>query len=123
MAEGFLRAVAGDRMEACSAGTEPSTLHPLAVEVMQEFGIDISGHRSKGVEEFLDTQIEWVVTVCSSAKQRCPVFPGAAKSLHWDLDDPAAVQGSREEKLAAFRSARDKTFPQILHFFGNYQAS
>ena len=120
MAEGFLRAVAGDRMEACSAGTEPSTLHPLAVEVMQEFGIDISGHRSKGVEEFLDTQIEWVVTVCSSAKQKCPVFTGAAQSLHWDLDDPAAVQGSREEKLAAFRSARDKIFPQILHFFGNY---
>ena len=108
MAEGYLRHVAGSRYEALSAGTEPKTLNPLAVEVMQEIGIDITQHRSKDVREFMGQHIPYVVTVCDRAKEQCPIFPGTFKFMHWGFQDPAAVAGTREEKLALFRQVRNE---------------
>jgi arsenate reductase (thioredoxin) len=108
MAEGLLRAVAGERFEVLSAGTHPSGLNSLAVEAMQEIGIDISRHRSKHVKEFLGKPIEYVVTVCDRAKESCPIFPGTYKFLSWSLEDPSALTGSREEKLEGFRRIRDE---------------
>jgi arsenate reductase len=108
MAEGLLRHLSGDRFEVLSAGTHPVGVNPLAVEAMQEVGIDISGHYSKDVREFLGKPIEYVVTVCDRAKESCPIFPGTYKFLSWSLDDPAAVAGAKEEKLRAFRRIRDE---------------
>jgi arsenate reductase (thioredoxin) len=107
MAEGMLRAWGGDGFEAFSAGTQASQVRPEAVEVMREIGIDISGHTSKSVEPFIGEVFSWVITVCDSAKETCPVIPGAAEQAHWSIDDPAAVEGSHEERLEAFRRARD----------------
>src|SRR5438270_4564092 len=92
MAEGLLRRDAGDRFEVESAGVKPSTVRPEAITVMRELGIDISGHRSKSVEEFRAQQFDYVVTVCDSARETCPAFFGRAQQLHRDFDDPAAVQ-------------------------------
>jgi len=108
MAEGYLRHIAGGEFEALSAGVEPKSLNPLAIEAMKEIGIDISQQRSKGVREFLGQAIPYVITVCDNAKQRCPIFPGTYKSLHWSLEDPAEATGSHEEKLAVFRRVRDE---------------
>lgn len=113
MAEGYLRHVAGDRYEAMSAGIEPKGLNPLAVEAMREVGIDISGNQSKDVVTLLGQHIPYVVTVCNHARERCPIFPGAWKFLHWDLDDPAAASGTQEEKLAVFRRVRDELIRHI----------
>lgn len=118
MAEGFLRHLAGNKYEALSAGIEPKGLHPLAVQAMREAGIDISGQRSKDARELLGAPIQFVVTVCSSAKEKCPVFPGTVKFLHWDLDDPAAAAGAPEEKLAAFRRVRNEILAHIEREFG-----
>lgn len=117
MAEGFLRHLAGQKYEALSAGIEPKGLHPLAVQAMREAGIDISGQHSKDARELLGTPIQFVVTVCSSAKEKCPVFPGTVKFLHWDLDDPAAAAGAPEEKLAVFRRVRDEILAHIEREF------
>jgi len=108
MAEGLLREIAGDRFEVLSAGTNPAGVNPLAIEAMQEIGIDISKHRSKNVKEFLGRPIEYVITVCDRAKEACPIFPGTYKFLSWSLDDPAAATGTKEEKLEAFRRIRDE---------------
>ncbi|MHB8413128.1 MAG: arsenate reductase ArsC [Candidatus Acidiferrales bacterium] len=118
MAEGLLRHFAGERFEVASAGIEPKGLNPLAVAAMREIGIDISNQRSKDVREFLGAPVQYVVTVCSNAREKCPVFPATVKFIHWDLDDPAAVQGTDEEKLAAFRQARDKIAAHIEKEFG-----
>lgn len=107
MAEGYLRQHGGDRFEALSAGISPKGLNPLATEAMQELGIDISRQTSKDAARFLGTPIQYVVTVCDNAKEHCPIFPGTFKYLHWSFADPAAVEGSREEKLAVFRATRD----------------
>ena len=107
MAEGYLRHAAGDRFEALSAGIAPKGLNPLAVEAMQEIGIDISRHRSKDVVDFLGQPIPYIVTVCDNARERCPIFPGTYKFLHWSFVDPAAEKGTHEEKLACFRKVRD----------------
>lgn len=107
MAEGFLRAFAGDRFEAFSAGTEATLVRPEAIAVMAEVGINISGQTSKTLERFLHEPFGWVITVCDTARQNCPVFPGAERSLHWGIDDPAAVEGDEATRLAAFRRARD----------------
>jgi arsenate reductase len=107
MAEGWLRALAGDRYDVASAGTRPSVVNPLAIAVMRERGIDISGHRSKSVTEFLDQPFDYVITVCDQAAEACPVFPGPAHRIHWSFPDPAAVQGSESERLDAFRAVRD----------------
>jgi arsenate reductase (thioredoxin) len=104
----LLRQVAGSEFEALSAGVQPQALNPLAVEVMQEIGIDISHQRSKDVAEFLGQAIPYVITVCDHARERCPIFPLTYKFLHWSFDDPAQAEGSREEKLAVFRRVRDE---------------
>ncbi len=110
MAEGLLRSLAGESgkdVEVVSAGTAPSRVNPLAIQVMHERGIDISQHRSKHVSEFLDQPFDVVITVCDNAAEHCPIFPGKAERIHWSFPDPAAVQGSEEEKLEAFRKVRD----------------
>ena len=107
MAEGLLRALAGERLAVFSAGTRPSVVNPLAIEVMRERGIDISGHRSKHLDEFRAQPFDYVITVCDSAAETCPVFPGRAQRIHWSFPDPAAVAGSDAERRAAFRQVRD----------------
>ncbi|MHB8484438.1 MAG: arsenate reductase ArsC [Candidatus Acidiferrales bacterium] len=118
MAEGYLRSAAGERFDVMSAGIEPKGLNPLAVAAMREIGVDISRQRSKDIREFLGAPVQYVVTVCSNAREKCPVFPATVKFVHWDLDDPAAVQGTEEEKLAAFRKVRDEIFAHINNEFG-----
>jgi arsenate reductase len=108
MAEGLLRHVAGDRFEVASAGTHPSRVRPEAIAVMREIGIDISGHRSKSVDEFASRDFDYVLTVCDNAKESCPIYPGHGNRLHQGFEDPAAVEGSNEERLAAFRKVRDE---------------
>ena len=107
MAEGLLRELGGDRLEVYSAGTLPSEVNPLAIEAMRERGIDISGHRSKHLSEFLGQPFDDVLTVCDKAAENCPIFPGRARRTHWSFPDPAAAQGSSEERLAFFRRVRD----------------
>lgn len=116
MAEGLLRALGGERFEVASAGVEPGTLHPLAVKAMAEVGIDISTHEAKSVDRFVDEAFDYVITVCDAAAERCPVFPGAAKRVHWSVEDPAKARGSEEERLAAFRAARDALRAHIEAF-------
>jgi arsenate reductase len=108
MAEGFLRALAGDRVEVASAGTEATRVHPLAIRAMDEVGIDLRGHASKTLDRFRSQPWDHVITVCDSAAERCPLFPGPARRLHWSFEDPSAVQGTEEERLAAFRRVRDQ---------------
>ena len=107
MAEGLLRAWAGDRFDAGSAGTEPGALRPEAVEVMREIGIDIAGHASKDLAEFTGQPFEWLVTVCDDAREACPVMPGIGRQEHWSIEDPSAASGDHEARLSAFRAARD----------------
>lgn len=116
MAEGLLRHIAGDRFEAFSAGTRPADIRPEAIKVMDEIEIDISGHYPKFVDEFIGQNFDYVVTVCDSAKEACPVFPGKAERLHWSFQDPAAVQGSDGERLSAFRKIRDEIRARIGKF-------
>ncbi len=109
MAEGWLNALYGDRLRAVSAGSAPSGyVHPKAVQVMAEAGIDISDGRSKSLEEFLDEPFDYVLTVCDSAAEACPVFPGPGQRVHRDFIDPAAALGSDDEVLAVFRRVRDE---------------
>ena len=109
MAEGFLKATAGDILDVQSAGSKPAGyVHPLAIQVMQEAGVDISGHRSKHLGEFLNQKVDTVITVCGNADQACPIFPRQVHRYHWGFDDPAHVKGSNEEVLAVFRRVRDE---------------
>jgi arsenate reductase len=103
LAEALLRHRGGTDFEVSSAGTERKGINPFTLRVLAEIGVDASFARSKSVTEFLDRQFDYVITVCDHARQVCPVFPGAHESLHWGLEDPAAVEGADEEKLAAFR--------------------
>ena len=107
MAEGFARALAGDRWEVHSAGTAPAGLNPLAVEAMAEVGIDISGHTSKVVDPEVFKSADVVVTLCGDAAESCPLTPPGVRRIHWPLPDPARAAGTREEILAAFRAVRD----------------
>jgi arsenate reductase (thioredoxin) len=119
MAEGVLRHDSGDQFEVASAGTKPSQVRPEAIQVMREIGIDISGHRSKSVDEFAGQNFDYVLTVCDNAKETCPIYPGHWNRMHHNFQDPAAVEGSEEQRLAAFREVRDeirmylRTFPRI----------
>jgi len=113
MAEGLLRHDAGERFEVYSAGISPTKVRPEAVAVMNEIGIDISGHRSKSVDEFAGNEFDYVITVCDNAQESCPNFPGNTKRLHWSLEDPAAVQGSEDERKAAFRRIRDRIHDRL----------
>ena len=109
LAEGILRAAAGDSFNVQSAGSNPAGyVHPLAIQVMKEIGIDISGHRSKHMDEFLKQSIETVVTVCGNADQACPMFPGQVNRHHWGFYDPAHATGTDEEKIVVFRRVRDE---------------
>jgi len=115
MAEGFLKHLFGGRVEAFSAGSRPSgTVHPLAIKAMAEIGIDISGGRSKSMREYLSQHFDFVLTVCDSAKEECPVYPGRVTRLHQSFDDPAEAEGTEEERMQVFRRVRDeiKTYLQ-----------
>ncbi|RME68139.1 MAG: arsenate reductase ArsC [Verrucomicrobia bacterium] len=119
MAEGILKAAAGDLVDVYSAGSKPAGyVHPKAIQVMAEIGIDISGHTSKHMDTFLDRDITTVITVCGNADQACPTFPGQVNRHHWGFDDPAHATGSEEEILAEFRRVRD----QIKLVFEAYAA-
>ncbi len=116
MAEGLLRHLAGDRYDVASAGTRPGGLNPGAVEAMREIGVDISAQRSKSIEEFLDQDFDYVITVCDQARASCPVFPASASNLHWSLEDPAAAEGSPEQRKAVFRRVRDDIAGRLRQF-------
>lgn len=117
MAEGWLRHLAGDRFEVASAGTRPAGLNPHAVQAMAEAGIDISSHRSKPADDFAGRQFDYVITVCDSARESCPVFPGPGKRLHHSFEDPAAAPAG--ERLAVFRKVRDQIRAYLEEFVGN----
>ena len=119
MAEGLLRHLAGDRFEVESAGVEPSHVRPQAIAAMREIGIDISGHRSKSVDEFNGQEFDYVITVCDNALERCPVFPGKTKHLHWSFDDPARAEGDETAVLAVFRRVRDEIEKRLREFIGS----
>jgi arsenate reductase len=116
MAEGFLRRHAGDRFEALSGGAQPTKLNPMAVDVMKEVGVDISGHRSKDVAEFLGQNFHYIIRVCDKVQEKCPVLPGAIWYLDWSFEDPAATEGTAAEKLAAFRRVRDQIEKRTVEF-------
>jgi arsenate reductase len=116
MAEGFLNRLGAGRFEARSAGTEPGTLSPLAVQVMAEEGVDISGHRAKSLDAFLLEPFDYVITVCDDANETCPVFPGAQHRLHWSFPDPSRAEGTSNERLAVFRAVRDAIRGRVEQF-------
>jgi arsenate reductase (thioredoxin) len=116
MAEGLLRAFGGERVEVFSAGTNPSIVRPEAIAVMSELGIDLSGHRSKHVREFDGKHFDYVITVCDNANESCPIFPGDTQRMHWSFPDPAAIEGSETERLAAFRRVRDALAENFREF-------
>jgi arsenate reductase len=107
MAEGLLRELSNGKMEVHSAGTEPSRVHPLAIKAMAERGIDITGHTSKHLSQFLNRSLDYVITVCDDANETCPVFPGPAQRIHWSFPDPSAAEGSEAERLGVYRTVRD----------------
>jgi len=121
MAEGLLRHDAGARFDVESAGTRPGSVRPEAISVMGEIGIDISGHRSKPVDEFEGQHFDYVISVCDQARETCPVFFGEAKRLHHDFDDPAKTNGSEEVQLAVFRRVRDELRAYLREFQGSPQ--
>ena len=108
MAEGLLRALAGQRFEAFSAGTHPQGLHPRAIEAMDELGIDIRSQTSDHVDSYLGAGIDAVITVCDRAGANCPVFPERTRVTHWSFDDPVAAEGTEAERRAVFRRVRDE---------------
>ena len=109
LAEAILRAAAGDLIHVASAGSKPAGyVHPLALRVLAEIGLDASGHRSKHLNEFLSEPVETVITVCGNADQACPLFPGQVNRYHWGFDDPAHATGTEDEQLAVFRRVRDE---------------
>jgi arsenate reductase len=122
MAEGYMNAKYGDRFEVFSAGTEVTRVHPMAITVMQEIGIDISGQRSKLIDELFGKGIETVVTVCDSAQGACPFFPGVKNVIHQSFPDPSGFQGSYEEIRAGFRNVRDEIIRWIDGTFGSTPA-
>jgi arsenate reductase len=118
MAEAMLRCLYGDVYEAFSAGTRPDRVHPLAMDVLSESGIETSELRSKGVEEMLDHFFDVVVTVCDQARETCPIYPGAAEVLHHSFTDPSSLDGTMEERLEGFRLLRDEIREWVEATFG-----
>jgi arsenate reductase len=116
MAEGMLRAWAGDRFDAYSAGNDATEIRPQAIRAMAELGIDISGQRSKSVSEFVGQTFDYAINVCDDAKEACPYFPAATHQLHWAFDDPSAAEGTDEERLAVFRRVRDEIGHHLREF-------
>ncbi len=118
MAEAFLRRYSGEQYEAHSAGLEPKGLHPLTVQVMNEIGMDVSGQRSKGVGEYLGKVLfQYLITVCDAADKNCPTtWPGISNRMHWSFEDPAAIEGTDEERLAKFRQIRDQIESRVKNW-------
>jgi arsenate reductase len=116
MAEGLLRARAGDRFEAFSAGTVATAVRPEAIDAMAEVGIDITSHESKTIDRYLGEPWDWVITVCDQAREACPFVPGARAMLHWSVDDPSTVEGDPELRRVAFRAARDDLSERVRRF-------
>jgi arsenate reductase len=121
MAEAFLRALAGERFEVASAGTEATRVHPLAIQTMREVGIDLAGHTSKSLVSFVEQPWDYVITVCDSANERCPVFPGRTTRIHWSFDDPSQVTGTDQERLQAFRRVRDQIHARLHQWLENLE--
>jgi arsenate reductase len=121
MAEGFLRALAGDRFEVASAGTEATHVHPLAVQAMLEVGIDVAGHTSKSLDALLDKPWDYVITVCDNANEMCPVFPGRTTRIHWSFSDPSQATGTDHERLQAFRRVRDQIHARLRQWLKNLE--
>lgn len=118
IAEGFFRKYRSS-WEIESAGTNPKGLNPIAVKIMMEKGIDISDQKSKSLKQFINSKFDYVITVCDNARENCPLFPGKAKLIHWNFEDPAEVKGSIDKKLVAFRKVRDAIEEKILEFLKN----
>ena len=116
MAEGLLREMAGDNFDVESAGVAPSHVRPEAIEAMREANIDITSHRSKSVDEFLEQQFDYIITVCDNARETCPVFSTGATQIHWSFEDPAAVVGTEKTRLDAFRLVRDQIKDRLKDF-------
>jgi arsenate reductase len=123
MAEALVNHDLGGKYEASSAGTEPSSVNPLAIAVMKELGIDISHKRSKGLEEFAGQEFDYVITLCSQADEACPVFFGGTKKIHMGVPDPTATAGTDDEKLAVFRKVRDLIRDEVIGFLAKQSAN
>ena len=117
LAEALMNHLAGDKIKASSAGTQPAFVHPLAIKVLQELGIDTAPLRSKGLDEFGGHEFDYAITLCADAEQACPVFFGKTKRVHIGFEDPAKAEGSEEEKLAIFRRIRDEIKERLSDFF------
>ncbi|MGR3218448.1 MAG: arsenate reductase ArsC [Candidatus Anammoxibacter sp.] len=118
MAEGLLNSLYGKQYEAYSAGTESTSVNPIAIKTMAEIGIDISMHPSQNVDEFKDIRFDYVVTVCDNAKESCPAFSGAVNNIHKSFYDPSSSKSSEDEMLSAFKTIRDEIRDWISGFFG-----
>ena len=115
IAEAFLRKYAGDQFEVYSAGLEPKPIHPLTMRVMEEINIDMRGQYPKLLAQFIGkVHFGYLITVCSNAEEKCPIFPGMGIRLHWPFEDPAAFEGSEKEKLAKFREIRDQIEKKVI---------
>jgi len=121
MAEGFLRAMAGDRVDVQSAGTEQTAVHPLAIQVMAERGIDISRHTSKVFIGLMSQAWDYLITVCDDANERCPFVPGALTRLHWPLEDPSRATGDQAQRLGVFRRVRDEIEARVAGWVSTQQ--
>lgn len=117
IAEGIVNHFLADRIEAFSAGTRPTSVHPRAIQVMKEIGIDISSQHSKSMEEFADQHFDYVITLCGGANEECPLFFGGVRKMHMGFDDPAGSEGTEEEIVAAFRRIRDDMKEKFMNFF------
>ncbi len=117
IAEGVARSMAPTGVEVWSAGSRPTSVRPEAIAVLREIGLDISSHRSKAVEEIPASEVDTVVTLCG--EEECPLFLGKATRLHWGLPDPAAVTGSEDQRMSAFRETRDELRRRLAAFFAN----
>jgi arsenate reductase len=118
MAEGILRALGGDRLEAYSAGLQPSRVNQNAIKVLKEIGIDISGQRSKHINEYLGQKFDYVITVCDEAAESCPFFPGETTRIHWPFEDPSKFAGTDEQVLVQFRKVRDLIRSKVSQWLG-----
>lgn len=121
MAEGLLRALAGDRVDVASAGTEATRVHPLAIQAMKEIGIDLTGHTSKTIDTLIDQPWDYVITVCDSANERCPLFPEGTTRIHWSFDDPSQATGTDEDKLRRFRHVRDEILTRLHRWLADHE--
>lgn len=124
LAEGWLRHLAGDRFQVASAGVEPGTINPLAVEAMAEVGIDISHHKAQGIGDYLGHwPVCYLIVVCDKAAETCPrIWPGSRERLHWFFDDPAAVKGTHEDKMRVFRRVRDEIRDKVEEWIATVPA-